>query len=94
MKIQFSTAAILKATAIAAIACGGMVAYRQLNSSTAPAPWNIMWEDSLSTMPLWLPFALLAYAFGRKTFSIKFVVVFAIGEAVAVLIQWAVFRFL
>ena len=53
-----------------------------------------MWEDSLSTMPLWLPFALLAYAFGRKTFSIKFVVVFAIGEAVAVLIQWAVLRFL
>ena len=88
MKAQFSTRAILLATAFIAVACGAWVAYRH-NYLQQP-----LWEPPLPlplviTAPLWIPFVFLAYAIGRRTLTARFVVAFALIELAAVFFKWS-----
>jgi hypothetical protein len=91
MKLQFSVRALFLATAIAGLWMGGVLAiplvvaitsresidtYRHLD----PA-WCAI--SAASFAPIWVPAVFLAYAIGRRKLTAKFVLVFAVGVALA-----------
>jgi hypothetical protein len=43
----------------------------------------VLWGTALGT-PAWVPVALLAYAIGRRRFTIKFLLVLTTAEAAAI----------
>jgi hypothetical protein len=90
MKLQFGTPAILLGTAFIAVWLGGYFATlarnaREFNFAATPLLWDtiLIWGP-VSYSPIWLPLVFLGYAAGRRAISLKFVVAFAIAEALAV----------
>jgi len=80
MKVQYSTASLLRATAFVAISLGGVIVWRR-GSGT-------YWETVLTFLvfwgPVWIPLVFVAYALGRRVLTTKTVVAFAVAEGAAI----------
>jgi hypothetical protein len=85
MKLQFGIKEILLATAVVAIACSGVLGVRGLASSaaTSESAYKEMLIVLVCGAPLWVPFAFVAFAIGRKRLSVVMVIAFAFVEAAA-----------
>lgn len=83
MKLQFSIASLLLAAAAIAITCGGIQAYRAGYDEDAPDFWA--WY---MTSPPWVPAVFAAYAAYRRSLTVRMVLVFALAEATAVILNY------
>jgi hypothetical protein len=87
MNFQFKTSAILLATTVVAIACGGVgawgVLYRQ-HSLASTVPWGLILSINLAVLPLWVPILFAVYAIGRKALTVPMVITFAVVEAISI----------
>ena len=91
MRLQFSTRSILLATAFTAAVCGVVVAYRHLPRARNYAfPWEVIALHFAFTAPLWIPGLFIAYAIGRRKFTVWLVVAFVLTELVALILSWRI----
>ena len=88
MRFQFSTRQILLATAFVAITCGGVGVYRQIGYQP-PVRWSIVVNHVAVSSPLWVPSLFFVYAIGRRAFTTRLVVTFALMELLACIISYA-----
>jgi hypothetical protein len=95
MKFQFGIKSILLATAVIAIACSGMLGVRAFagSATASESPYKEMLVVLVCGAPLWVPFAFVAFAVGRKRLSVMMVVAFAYLESVAYGIAYGVLYF-
>jgi hypothetical protein len=92
MKLQIGTKAMLLATAVVAIACGGILAAERILGGGVSGPTSLarlIMVFGVSS-PVWLPVAFTAFAIGRKKLTVAMVLIFAIGEALSVGIVYSV----
>jgi hypothetical protein len=84
MKFQFGTNTLLLATTVIAIALGGIIGWARFIGMLPEK--GILWVVEIIpfTAPIWLPIALVAFAIGRKAFTVRMVVLLAIAQAVGV----------
>jgi hypothetical protein len=86
MKFQFGTSTLLLTTAFIAICVGGILPFgRELSSGE----WSYVGRILLLMAPILSPCLFVAYAVGRRTLTAKIVLAFAISEAAAVGVFWA-----
>jgi hypothetical protein len=90
---QFSTRQILLATAFVAITCGGIVAYIKIIYENEPV-WRLISAQIMIFAPVWTPGLFVAYAIGRRMFTTRLVVIFALMESLAVFISWGTWQWL
>ena len=90
MKFQFSTKAIMLATAIVAIACGGVLVVRTIWSPDDTVPFHLILLEFVANAPIWTPVAFVAFAFGRKKLTVPMTIGFALMEAAAIGIVYGV----
>jgi hypothetical protein len=89
MKFQFSLLSLFVYMTFVAMICIGILGFVGiLNANTRIGPghryyWSFPFNNLAMNLPLWLPFAFLAYALGRRTVTIPMLVVFAVSQAVA-----------
>ena len=76
---------MLLATTVIAIALGGILGWEQIIGLSPPEK-GILWVVEIIPFaaPIWLPIAFVAFAIGRKAFTVRMVVVLAIAQAVGV----------
>ena len=104
MRFQFSTRQILLITAFVAIICGGTLAFRQTSKQWIrnglaaclfdgqSLPWPYVAFYAAVPAPLWTPIVVVAYAIGRRSFTTRFVVIFAAIEVVAIFMSWGAWQ--
>ena len=86
MKLQFSLATLLLATAVTAIGYTGILCWLKLVQRSG-ARWFLA-AIAFQT-PVWLPFAFVAFILGRKSLTLSMVIVFAIAEAACIGLSYA-----
>ena len=89
MKRQFSVKAILLLTAAVAITCAGVLGYRQIAYGSFTAFFRIPYMLAFAA-PLYMPVVFAAFALGCKKLSVPMVVAFALTEAFAIGVLYAV----
>jgi hypothetical protein len=89
MRFQFSTSTLMLATTTAAITCAGLFSLMKLDGrsdeSLALLPGFIGF-----TAPLTVPAAFLGFAIGRKSLTVRTVIVFTVAEIAAVAVAYFV----
>jgi len=86
---QFTTKTLLLITAVAAILCGGIVGFHAILPGPR-MPLGIFVIESLALVPLWLPYAFIGFAIGRKRLSVAMVMILALTEAIALAIAYGI----
>jgi hypothetical protein len=87
---QFSTRSLLLAPVFVAIQLAASIGWWRVmafQTSRDPVVWSVL--SLVGLMPLWLPFAFIAYAIGRKSFPAWLVIVFAITQPLAIGLAYA-----
>jgi hypothetical protein len=89
MKLQFGIKSILLVTSIVGLSCGGVAAWNQVFGPNDTIR-GFIWAFGVIpfTAPIWLPFVLIAFAIGRKSLTVKMVVLLAIAQVVGVVIAY------
>jgi len=83
-RFQFTVSSLMVVTALFAVTLAGwMWCSRYLQSVGGIRPVQTLHVTALLT-PFWTPIATVAYAVGRKSFTVKMAVVFAMVEAAAI----------
>ena len=76
---------MLLATAVVAVALGGMLGWEQI-IGLPTANRGLIWTVEIIPFaaPIWIPIAFVAFAIGRKAMTVRMVVALAIAEVVGV----------
>jgi hypothetical protein len=96
MKFQFSLSSLFLHTTFVAMVCGGILGFVGIldanNRHGGHYHWSYPFNSLAMNLPLWLPFAFLAYALGRRAVTVPMLIVFALSQAAAWGIGILVFR--
>jgi hypothetical protein len=74
--IRFTTSTLLLLTAFVAITLGVIHAAHRINGY----PWDWAGPELVNSSPYWMPLVFAAYAAGRRTLSLRLVLIFAAVE--------------
>jgi hypothetical protein len=93
LKLRCTTATLLLLAALAAIACGGAVAWTKTGIIDRSVQWRFggleMGAVYLGIVsPFWLPIAFIAYSIGRRAITYWTVLAFALCEAASVMLVY------
>jgi hypothetical protein len=82
-RLQFTTSSLLLTVTFVSLCFGGIVAW----SKIIGVPFDEMPEHYAIQVafwsPNWLPCVFLVYAFGRRTITARMVLLFSLGETIA-----------
>ena len=81
---KFSTSTLLLVTAVVAIACGGIVAWRATMESGSYFTLGYWFAAAGTHGPFWIPLVFIAFAIGRRKLTLLMVIYLAVCEAASV----------